>query len=395
MTMSSARSFTTLLRASTLALLAGSASVAGATGLQSLAPLAGVSIAAIAQEEALTKENVITGTMDIDFATRTTKDSSGDLKAGSPALGAKDSYKFNLIVVDTTRFSGTVTRQPNLYGKTLGRKQQEAQLFYSIDLAVRNPRDLKQEKNVGKWVGTVPIDPASGAFDLSGGKSKESALRISVDAVGRAAAFQDTFRGRLVGKAENKESLAAYTFKRVVGGKERIVTVKKSDPMRFDNIVLAKGPADSYPNTSVTGRLDYDYETGNWYTDGIRFKYDLDGKEYEDVVTGSIKWVEDPDRATNGKGYYDFNLRFNEEKNKKSGGEAAAFDKMSDEDAFFAIDDSMPALTGRVSYIDTMSGETVSTSKVTYNLHANKLTKVQVMNFFKLWMLAIGPTNDE
>jgi len=343
----------------------------------------------------MTKENVIAGTMDIDFSTRTNKDTSGDLKTGSPALGAKDSYKFNLVVVDTTRFSGMVTRQPNLYGKTLGRKQQEAQLFYSVDLAVRNPKDLKQEKNVGKWVGTVPIDQASGAFDLAGGKAKESALRISVDAVGRAAAFQETFRGKLVGKAENKESLAAYTFKRVVGGKERIVTVKKSDPMRFDNIVLAKGPADSYPTTTVTGRLDYDYETGNWYTDGIRFKYDLDGKEYEDVVTGSIKWVEDADRATNGKGLYDFNLRYNEDKNKKSGGEAAAFDKMSDEDAFFAIDDSMPALTGRVNYVDTMSGETVSNSKVTYGLHANKLTKVQVMNFFKLWTLAIGPTNDE
>lgn len=395
MTISPRRSLATLARLGALALVAGAAPFASARGLHASAPAAVLAIGALAQDESLTKENVISGTMDIDFATRTTKDTSGDLKSGSPALGAKDSYKFNLVVVDTTRFSGTVTRQPNLYGKTLGRKQQDAQLFYSIDLAVRNPRDLKQEKNVGKWVGTVPIDPASGAFDLSGGKAKESALRISVDAVGKAAAFQDTFRGRLVGKAENKESLAAYTFKRVVGGKERVVTVKKSDPMRFDNIVLAKGPADSYPATTVTGRLDYDYETGNWYTDGIRFKYDLDGKEYEDIVTGSIKWVEDPDRATNGKGYYDFNLRFNEEKNKKSGGEAAAFDKMSDEDAFFAIDDTMPALTGRVNYIDTMSGETVSNSKVTYNLHANKLSKVQAMNFFKLWMLAIGPTNDE
>ena len=34
-------------------------------------------------------------------------------------------------------------------------------------------------------------------------------------------------------------------------------------------------------------------------------------------------------------------------------------------------------------------------SGVTYNLNANKLTKQQVMNFFKLWMIAVGPTNDE
>ena len=75
--------------------------------------------------------------------------------------------------------------------------------------------------------------------------------------------------------------------------------------------------------------------------------------------------------------------------------EAAAFEKMSDEDAFFAVDNSVPCLTGRITYVDTMSGETVTSSKVEYRLNANKLTKQQVMNFFKLWMLAVGPTNDE
>ena len=369
----------------------------GAGGLLAL-PMASGSpvpvVLAAGEPEQITKDGVIAGTMDIDFGTRTTKDSSGDLKEGSSALGAKDSYKFNLVVADTTRFSGTVTRQPNLYGKTMGRKKQDAQLFYSIDMAVRNPRDLKQEKTVGKWVGTVPVDPSSGAFDLGGGKEKESALRMAVDAVGKAPAFTDLFKGKLVGKAESKESLASYTFKRVVGGRTVSVVVKKSDPMRFDNLVLAKGPAEVYPTTTVTGRLDYDYETGNWYTDRIRFSYELDDDEHEDVVTGSIKWVEDADRAANGKGYYDFNLRFNEDKAKKSS-ESAAFEKLSEEDAFFAVDDSVPSLTGRVSYVDTMSGETVTASKVTYELHANKLTKQQIMNFFKLWMLAIGPTNDD
>ena len=32
---------------------------------------------------------------------------------------------------------------------------------------------------------------------------------------------------------------------------------------------------------------------------------------------------------------------------------------------------------------------------LTYNLNANKLNKQQVMNFFKLWVICIGPTNDE
>jgi hypothetical protein len=372
---------------------------AGATVLLSLGTLAFAQqpVDAAAQADTLTEDNVIAGTMDIDFATRTNLDTTGDLKKGSPALGAKDSYKLDLAVAKTNQFTGTVTRLPNLYSSVLARKKQEAQLHYSIDLAVRNPKDLSQKKTVGKWVGTIPIDTDTGAFDLSGGKAKDSALRVSVDAVGKARAFQEAFAGKLVGKAEKKESLASYTYKRLVGNRSVQVVVKKSDPMRFDNIVLAMGPAESYPRTTVNGRLDYDYETGNYYTDGITFRYTLDGKEYEDVVTGSIKWVEDQDRATNGKGYYDFNLRFNEAKHKKATGEGAAFEEMSDEDAFFAVDDSIPSLTGRISYVDTMGsdGELPISSRVTYGLNANKLTKQQIMSFFKLWLIAIGPTNDE
>lgn len=350
---------------------------------------------AAAGDELVTKEKYISGTMDIDFGTRTNKDTTGDLKPGSAALGAKDTYKFQINVAETMDFNGTISRQPNLYSKLLARRQQDALLTYSIDLSVRNPRDLKQSRAVGKWVGTVPIDPQSGAFDLAGGRAKESPLRMAVDAIGRASAFTDNFSGRLIGKAETKDTLAEYTFNRIVGGRNVKVVVKKSDPMRFENIVLAKGPSEIYPRTTVTGRLDYDYETGNWFTDGIRFTYNLDGKDTVDVVSGSIKWVEDPERKSNGKGYYEFNLRFNEEKNKRPTGEADAFAKMSDEEAFFAVDDSIPALTGRVSYVDTMSGDTVASSKVTYALNANKLTKQQVVNFFKLWMICVGPTNDE
>jgi hypothetical protein len=344
----------------------------------------------------VTEDNVIAGTMDINFGTRTNQDTSGDLKPGSAAVGAKDEYKFSLSVAKTTEFTGTITRQPNLYTRTLARRKQDALLGYSIDLAVLNPRDLKQKRVVGKWVGTVPIDTASGAFDLAGGRAKESPLRIAIDTVGAAQGFQDYFSGRLVGKAEKKDNLAQYTYKRVIGNKTVEVVVKKSDPMRFENIKLAKGPAASYPACAVSGRLDYDYETGNWFTDGIRFAYSLDGKDYEDLVTGSIKWVEDPDRKTNGKGYYEFNLRFNEAKYAKSSGESAAFDKLSDEDAFFAVDDSVPCLTGRVTYVDTMgSGDLPTSSKVTYALNANKLTKQQIVNFSKLWLLCVGPTNDE
>jgi hypothetical protein len=350
-----------------------------------------------AQPELITEDDVIAGTMDIDFNTRTNLDTSGDLKAGSPALGAKDKYKFMLNVARTTQFEGDITRQPNLYSKLIMKRKQDAELGFNINLAVLNPKDLKQKKVVGKWVGLIPIDTASGAYDLTGGSAKDRALRIAVDAVGKAPAFTDPFGGRLIGKTEKKTDLASYTYKRLVGEKTVQITVKSVDPMRFESIWLAKGPSENYPRVNVTGRLDFDYETSNWFTDGIHLRYTVDGKETEDVITGSIKWVEDKDHATNGKGYYDFNLRFNEEKNKTASTEGAAFEKLSDEEAFFAVDHSVPCLTGKIAYVDTFKGgtETPISSKITYNLNANKLNKQQIMAFFKLWMICVGPTNDE
>ncbi len=211
------------------------------------------------------------------------------------------------------------------------------------------------------------------------------------------------FSGKIYGKNQAKkgeiaDKISEYT--RIVKGKTVKVTAKKTDPLKFSGLVLGEGPAPIYPRTQVDGNLDYDYDTGNWYTNGIRFRYTFDGKEVEDVVTGSIKWVEDPNRESNGKGQYEFNLRFNEEKNKPAADESAAFSDMQGEEAFFAVDNSVPAMTGSVSFEDTTVSRgdeepTVVASKITYNLNANKLTKQQAVNFFKLWMVIIGPTNDE
>lgn len=350
------------------------------------------------QDQTLTEEDVVSGTMDIQFNTRTTQDSSGDLLEGSPAVGAMDVYKFNLAVAKLSEFEGQITRQPNLYTKTLRKQKQGAALGFNVNLGVRNPRDLKQKRTIGKWVGGVPVDEKSGAYILDAAGFKDvSPLRIAVDTVGRQEGFTDRFGGRIYGKAEKKESLAGYSYKRLIGNKTVEVKVTKVDPMKFENVQLAKGPSTTYPRTAVNGRLDYDYETGNWLTDGIKFRYNNNGADVEDVVTGTIKWVEDADRATNGKGYYEFNLRFNEDKNKVGKNEAAAFEKLSDEEAFFAVDEELPSLTGRIEYQDTFisGGTTPSASKVIYHLKANKLTRQQVMNFTKLWILCISPTNDE
>jgi hypothetical protein len=363
-----------------------------------VAPRLSGQVLAQQQDQLLTEEDVISGTMEIEFNTRTKQDTSGDLVENSPAIGATDNYRFALAVAKTTEFEGNITRQPNLYSKTLRRLKQGASLGFNVNLSVRNPKDLKQKRTVGKMVGGVPVDEKSGAYILDAAGYKDvNPLRVVVDTVGAQQGFEDKFGGRIFGKAEKKDNLAGYTYKRLVGNKTVEVKVQRVDPMRFENVQLAKGPSTAYPRTTVNGRLDYDYETGNWLTDGIKFRYNMNGQDVEDVITGTIKWVEDANRASNGKGHYEFNLRFNEEKNRPAKTEAAAFENLSSEEAFFAVDEDLPALTGRIEYVDTFisGGTTPSASKVTYHLKANKLSRQQVMNFAKLWMLCVSPTNDE
>lgn len=341
-----------------------------------------------AQEpEKLSQQNAIAGTMEIDFRTRKNTD-----EKGRPMKGVTDQYSLAMNVAQTTEFKGQIQRTPTL--TTLGVQSQKGSLNYSVDLSVLNPANLSQKKTVGKWVGTVPIS-ANGEYSIEG--AADSPLRIAVDAIGKAAAFTDKFGGKLVGKGRKKTD--PVTYMRQLAGKQVRVEVKKTDPMRFESLALAMGPAQTYPRTTVNGNLDYDYETGNYYTNGIRFNYQVSGKDVEDTVTGSIKWVEDPNRESNGKGQYEFNLRWNEAKSKPATSEAAAFEKMSDEEAFFAVDNSVPSLTGTIAYEDMMISvgdkRSPGSSKVKYSLNANQLTKVQIMNFFKLWLICVGPTNDE
>jgi hypothetical protein len=357
----------------------------------------------------ITEEGVISGTMDITFNTRTHKDTSGKLEKGSAEKGAKDEYKIAIKVAKTTEFSGKIERQPYLFSKILGREVQPAQLDYDLDLSVLNPTDLSQKKEVGKWVGVVPIDE-KGTHDFGGG---DNPLRIAVSAVGKSPAFEDKFGGKLmdsqggvdkggiVGDALQSAKSASATFMRKIGKKEVKIELKNIQVVQLDNLVLAKGPVETYPSTTVKGNLTFDYDTGNWLTDGIKFKYNLDGTDHEDTVTGSIKWEEEANRKETGKGHYELNLRFNEDRQKVATDENSAFNdsNTSAEEAFFVVDTTMPALTGKIEYTDTLNGGDPDVapvaSKLVFNLNANKLTKQQVVNFFKLWLAAVGPLNDE
>src|SRR5687767_1567535 len=282
-------------------------------------------------KEPITEKGVITGEMFINFGTRKEKDDSGKLRPDSPKLGARDTYFFTLNVVKQVIFDGKIARQPTLYSKTLQRPQQEAMFdFEKLDIIVVNPRDDKQRRNVGRWTGVIPIDPTTGVYNLAG--SADRPFRIFIEAVGRNPQIDERCSGKLVGKAIKKEGLASYTYKRAVGNKTFEYTAKRVDPMKFENAELATGPATSYPRVTINGRLDYDYETGNWITDGLTFNYKVEGKDVNDVVKGTIKWVEPKGSE---KGFYDFNLRFNEDKFKEATDVGGAFDQAEGLDAFF------------------------------------------------------------
>lgn len=354
--------------------------------------------------ELLTENGFISGTMAIDFGTRKNLDTTSKLVDGSPAEGSADIYTMALNVAKTTEYAGKITRKPRLVSRILGREIQAAEQVFDIALAVRNPKNLEQKKSVGKWVGTIGIDD-KGVYNFGAGTGS-SQLRMAIDSVGKAGGFTGVFGGSIKGKSQAKKGLIGEKFteySRIVKGRKMKVRVKNVDPLQFNNLILGEGPAQIYPKTMVSGNLDFDYETGNWYTNGIRFSYTLNGVQKEDLVTGSIKWVEDANRSTNGKGEYQFNLRFNEQANTPATDEAAAFsgDSQQAEDAFFEVDNSIPSMTGTITFEDTMGapgegGEpSVLASKVVYNLNANKLSKQQAVNLFKLWMVIVGPTNDE
>ncbi|WP_428937027.1 hypothetical protein [Fontivita pretiosa] len=336
--------------------------------------------------------DAIKGEMNMTFNTRT----AAGTEDGAPRKGVKDVYSVNLTINGNRQIVGQITRQPRIKQLRIRTVQQPQ---YDFDLKwVALLRS--GPKTVGNWIGVMPVDEQTGAFILDGAGDPQRAMRIAID-VGQA--FTDQFGGRFYGKPEDKTKLNWETFKRTVQGKT-VEYKYQADPMRFDGLILAEGPDKGrYTRCVVNGSLDYDRATGNYFAKNLRMSYVFDGKEYNDTITGTIKWVEDPNRASNGKGRYEFNLRFNEEKHTKAAPEEAVAN-IPDEDAIFAVDKHIPAITGTIDYVDNFGGSVLkdpdgrplpTTSKAVYNLQANGLTKQQTMNFAKLWLIAVGPTNDE
>jgi hypothetical protein len=338
---------------------------------------------------AMAADNTIKGKLDIQFNSRVQTDDSG-----APTVGVKDVYTFDVMVGDTLGFQGTIQALPTILTARLGSEKQKAALTYNLNLLVANPADLTQKRAVGKLVGEVQVDK-QGVYHFD-----ESTLRIAVDAAGRAQGFESAFRGKAIGKPPKSNSLVekvkkqAQTITKRVQGKTVSLIVKDYDIMTLQGLVLAKGPVQSYPETTVNGEMMYDYERSAWYFRNLTMTYQVDGKSVTDRLSGNVKWVESPQRKSNGQGQYDFDMRFNEP--EQTGGETAVFQKADDEAAFFATDTKLPSLTGSAKYVDRFRGETVTSSAVVIDLVGNNLNKNQVVNAFKLvWLVSVVPVNAE
>jgi hypothetical protein len=333
----------------------------------------------------------IRGTMDIKYDTRVQLDDSG-----KPQTGVVDTYKIDLSAADTTVFRGTIRHTPGIFGDYTGMMKQQSVLLYAIDLIVRNPADLSQEKVVGRMVGGVPID-GKGIYQYGQGT-----LRVAVDAAGKASGFESSFRGNAIGlplkglSTMEKLTKQARTLTKSVQGRTIKLVVTDYDKLGYQGLVLAAGPTKNYPEVTMNGEMLYDTERLAWYFTGLTMTYSVDGKSITDKISGNIKWLESPGRKTTGEGKYIFDIRLNESDKPAVTGEAAVFAEIDNEAAFFAVDNTIAGLTGEVKYKDSFSGDSVVASAVTYDLVGNQLSKTQVVNLMKwLGLVSVIPFNAE
>ncbi len=345
-------------------------------------------MAAICASAQTNPPTFIRGSLNIQFNTKTQRDS-----ADKPTVGAVDNYRVNVNVCNSTIFRGNITATPLVMGGMFNTVQQASSLNFDMHCDVVNPANPAQTKEIGRIYGIVPIDQ-EGAYRFDDGT-----LQIAVNQIGAAHDFTAKFKGLAAGKPPVKalgllDSIQKQVMdvSKQVQGQTVTVQVKKYDLMKFQNFVLAGGPIQIYQDVTVNGEMIYDYDRGAWYFKDMTITYADNGRQLADRISGSILWVEKPDRKTSGLGEYDFDVRVNE----PAPSEASVFAAPADESAFFASDSSIPGLTGTMKYKDTMRGDEATASDVTIDLSGNKLTKQQAMCLCKLLVFsAIVPMNSD
>lgn len=356
-----------------------------------LLALASTAMAQIPTVAPATPETFVVGDLNITFATR---------QSEKAAPGTVDTYQFNINVSNSSKFYGTIKQLPTI-GGTLGMSygHQNGSLTYDLKCDVINPKNPAQTLNVGTMNGVVPVSDQN-VYNFEAGN-----LVTRVFARGTAKGFDSAAKGMALGKPPTPAKglldriKPAMIFTKQVGNQTQKIVVTKYDIMEFRNHVLAAGPVQIYGEVTVNGKAVYGYDRNSWYFDHLIMTYwvtEPNGQQHQamDSISGDIRWVEDPNRKANGLGEYDFDLRVNE----PPPAENAVFVAPSDESAFFTSDVAAMGLSGTVKYKDHMTedGESCTSSAVTFDLHGNKLTKVQTMALAKLVLFSLTvPFNAE
>lgn len=326
--------------------------------------------------QAPTPNPFIKGDLNIRYNTRTAVDKTKE--------GVEDIYTLNINVSNSALFKGSIGYRPMIKG-FVGTNQQSG-LNYILELDVVNPNNPLQTRNIGKLYGFVPIDKDN-IYRFSDGEVKASILSM-----GNAKGFESKFSGSVAGKPPaqennlwNKFKKEAFSISKSSNGKVTTISITKYDKMDFSNHVLVAGPVQTYPEVTINGPLIYDYNRSAWLLDGVVATYVSDGRQLQDKINGSIRWIQN-------LGEYQFDIRVNE----PAPSESAVFTGPADESAFFASDNTVPSLTGVMRYKDTISNSIVVSSSVQIDLVGNKLNKQQVMYLCKLFFLSgIVPLNSD
>lgn len=323
----------------------------------------------------------VKGTLDIKYNSRL---------SDKPVKGVKDQYLVAVNVCNSALFHGTIADQPQIIEGMFSKSVTQKRIVeYDLDCDVVNPKNPSQTRNVGKLKGTVPI-ASDGLYNYDQGS-----LSVDILPIGSAPGFTSKFSGTVNGKPMNRPANWLDTFKgnavsitRSVGGKTTTVVLKKYDKMTYNSAVLGAGPVQYYAPVTVSGELLYDYDKNCWFFNNVTLAY---GGHF-DRLTGTIRWVEDPARKSNGQGEYQFDVRVNEPPPQES----AAFAAPADESAFFSTDTNIPSLAGTMKYKDTLRGDTTVASHVEIDLSGNNLTKPQVMALTKVLVFsAVVPMNSD
>lgn len=321
----------------------------------------------------------VTGTMQIAYRTRA---------SAEPKPGVTDVYTLNVNVANSAVFRGAIEQLP-FVSNTLS-SNQNGRIQYDVDLDVVNPRNIAQTRNVGKIVGFVPVDKQN-VYHYDEG----AGVKIVVFPIGAAKGFESRFTGTTIGKppaASGFAKLKQDTVK-LVSSKGGAIILTKYDKMTLSNHILPMGPVAIYPEVTTNGTIFFDYTRNAWHFNNLHLIYNAEGRRADDVLSGSIRWIEAKNRPQTGEGHYEVNVYVNEPPPTES----AAFAATPDEAAFFSASDEMPGLSGNISYKDTITGDgRVTNSVIQIDLKGIKLSKAQLMALSKLIFFSlIVPFNAE